>query len=141
MRFELAGVPEGGLDVELLVAVVGLLLVLGAAGLRLLPGERGPSAACAFKVVTGRPCPSCGGTRAARSLAHLEFGEALRWNPLVAACLMFAGPYGAWVVAARIFNLRRVRLRLAGRKERWMLAAAVLGILLANWAYLVAAGV
>lgn len=37
---------------------------------------------CMIKVITGFPCPSCGITRAYKSLLHLNFSEAWSYNPL-----------------------------------------------------------
>lgn len=40
-------------------------------------------AACAFKSVTGLPCPGCGGTRAFVSLFRGEFFRSFIYNPTV----------------------------------------------------------
>jgi hypothetical protein len=43
---------------------------------------------CPFRRVTGLPCPFCGGTRAAASLAHGDVIASIRWNPLVAVLVV-----------------------------------------------------
>lgn len=48
---------------------------------RLLPLNRLP-AMCVFYNVTGRPCPTCGMTRAVIALAHLDFRRAMALHPL-----------------------------------------------------------
>jgi hypothetical protein len=37
---------------------------------------------CPFRCVTGHPCPFCGLTRAFAAAMHLQWQEALRFNPL-----------------------------------------------------------
>src|SRR3954463_93827 len=39
---------------------------------------------CAFKMITGLPCATCGGTRALAALGRLDLLSALRFNPMVA---------------------------------------------------------
>lgn len=38
---------------------------------------------CTFRVVTGKPCPTCGMTRATCALAHGEWAKAMGYHPLV----------------------------------------------------------
>lgn len=92
---------------------------------------------CGFKRLTGCPCPGCGGTRSLAALAHFEVGEALAWNPLVAAIAVLA------IAAAGVFLLDHVLARgwLARRWDggirfspalRWI----ALALVVANWIYL-----
>jgi len=115
--------------VTLVAVVAGLLaLRLGAP----LPWRPGP---CGFKATFDRPCPACGGTRAARALARGEWAKAVRSNPAVPA-----GAAGAFLW----LGLRWCRY-LAGtpplgerRERRRLLLACTAGVLLlfANWIYL-----
>ena len=92
---------------------------------------------CPFWVLTGRPCLTCGGSRALWALVALRPAEALASNPLVTlAALAWLAylPYGAW---AAVGGRRRRRIRLEWtpkdwRRVRWALALAV-GL---NWAWL-----
>jgi hypothetical protein len=92
---------------------------------------------CAFKAFVGIPCPTCGVTRAALALAHLDLASALRVNPLATLAWMALVPGG---LVAGISTL-------AGRppkEPRWdWRPDERLGLVLvvaANWAYLVARG-
>ncbi len=51
---------------------------------------------CLFKLITGYPCPFCGGIRAIVALVTLHPLEALKWNPLATALSLMAvcvGPF------------------------------------------------
>jgi hypothetical protein len=141
VRFELREVPRGSFDGELAVAAVGLVMLVGVVALRVLPESCVPDRPCTFHQVTGKPCLTCGGTRAARALGHFRFAESLSHNPLVALWLIVALPHALWVAAARIWHLPRPRVRCERRGEKWALAALLLLIVAANWAYLIWAGV
>ena len=89
--------------------------------------------ACPFKTLTGLPCATCGTTRAALALAHLDLAAAFRWNPLAALAL-------PTFVAA---GLAAGALWLLGRdvpEPRPPLAVRVVSLaaVAANWVYLLA---
>jgi hypothetical protein len=44
---------------------------------------------CAFHLITGLYCPSCGAGRMFISLAHFDFYQAFRYNPLIFIALPF----------------------------------------------------
>ncbi|MFQ5669206.1 MAG: DUF2752 domain-containing protein [Acidobacteriota bacterium] len=120
-------------------SVGGFLLVAGLAAARtrawmaLAPG-------CVLKAVTGVPCPTCGGTRAALALAGGHPLAALGWNPLVGAGLMALAlyvPYAWLVTAGRLPPLRTGWLRPP--MPVW-LRGTMAGIVLADWVYLLAVG-
>ena len=48
---------------------------------------------CPSMVILGLPCPGCGLTRAAISLAHLDFNMALYYNPMIFFALPLIGIY------------------------------------------------
>ena len=91
--------------------------------------------ACAFRSLTGIPCPTCGGTRALLALGRLDVFAALAWNPLVtlATALFFAGGAIALVRALRGQGVPDPA------PPRWAGAAAAAAFA-ANWAFVVVAG-
>jgi hypothetical protein len=90
---------------------------------------------CAFRAITGVPCPTCGGTRALLALSRLDAAAALAWNPLVT--LAVAAFLGGGLVAL----LRALRGQGVpdGAPPRWAGGAAALA-LAANWAFVVLTG-
>ncbi|HEY3349250.1 MAG TPA: DUF2752 domain-containing protein [Thermoanaerobaculia bacterium] len=90
---------------------------------------------CAFRAITGVPCPTCGGTRALLALARLDAGAALAWNPLVTlgVAVFFLGGLVALVRALRGLGVPDAP------PPRWAGAAAGLA-LAANWAFVVLTG-
>jgi hypothetical protein len=119
-------------------ATLGAAAFLGAAGVLLLSTYRLSFIVCYFKLMTGLPCLTCGGTRAAISLLTLDPAGALAMNPLVTvAGLLLAG----WAAADLVLLTRRraLRLELTPRAARLLRILAPL-LVIANWAYLVVAG-
>lgn len=93
--------------------------------------------ACPFRTITGAPCPSCGTTHAAVALLEGRVLDAFSANPLaaIAGVLFVAGGVLAPVWAA----LNGPMLEIPVPLPRW-LRAAILGALLADWAYVIATG-
>jgi hypothetical protein len=116
------------------LAVASLaLLVLAALLLRRAPEP------CFLHHQLGIPCPTCGGTRAIAALAAGRVGDALAANPLVAAgCLALAG-WAVWGVAATLVPRWRVTVEAPPRLGRRLLWIG-LGLVAANWIYLIASG-
>ena len=95
--------------------------------------------ACPFLLITGHPCPFCGGTRSFASVWHGDLGRALRLYPLgpvLFAAALIALPVLVWTALSG----RRLSLRLPHAQERraylalggvfaasWLLKLAVLG--------------
>src|SRR5687768_4357832 len=90
-----------------------LWLVVGGAPLRLLgvalatPGIQLPR--CAFKTITGLPCPTCGVTRTVIALSRGDLAGALFLTPLAAIAGVAALLY--LLYAAAVLALRLPRLR------------------------------
>lgn len=104
----------------------------------LLRLDRLPFAICAFKALTGLPCPTCGSTRAVARLARLDLAGAFEMNPLATAA---AAGLLAWGLLDLLLLARGRALGLemsptAGR----VLRVAAVAAIVANWAYLIAAG-
>ncbi len=89
----------------------GAVLYFGL-GLDLLafPGWGVP---CPFHAITGLACPGCGMTRALVLVSQLQWGPALRMNPLVFALLGFA----ALTLGERIFAGSSFRAEKGGSKN------------------------
>ena len=87
---------------------------------------------CPFLVVTGHPCPFCGGTRSFASMWHGDLGRAAALYPLGPA-LFWAVLAAIPVLAAGLVLDRDVRWRLSGRWARVIAVVALLP-LAASWA-------
>ena len=114
------------------VAVVLLILATRAEQLAQTLPE------CTFKALVGLPCLTCGVTRSALALADLDFGVALRINPL-ATVLVVAFVGGGLVAGSLALGGRPLR------EPRWDLLPVerlgLVAVVVANWAYLVWRGI
>lgn len=63
--------------------LVGLLVMGGIIAYWLQPYVEQAPTLCLFHVVTGKPCPTCGMTRATCALVHGEWAKAMHYHPLV----------------------------------------------------------
>jgi hypothetical protein len=116
----------------------GIALAGGAVlgGAWVLPGlwSQGinPIPPCIFHLVTGQPCPFCGGTRSFVAMAHGNLGAAAHVYPI--GPLLFAGAIIAVLLAAwTILSGRRLRLELSTGAKRTLLVAGA-AVLALNWA-------
>jgi hypothetical protein len=91
---------------------------------------------CAFKGLTGIPCPTCGSTRSVVHLSHGEILSAFVMNPLTTLCLMSAVLYFIYSSISAALYLPRISLRLTDT-ERNIMRAGVVMLLLVQWAYLI----
>ncbi len=97
-----------------------------------LQGVPGPGL-CLFRRVTGVPCITCGGTRAAADWLHGHWGRAIARNPL-----LFVLELGlvAWLVLRLGFARRLiVQMQPLERYGVWALLALAVA---ANWALVIA---
>lgn len=97
-----------------------------------------PWTMCMFKAMTGRPCITCGATRALGRLGIFDLHGAWMMNPLATAALLSLLAWGSLelFLAARG---RGLQLDVSPRESAaiWFGAAV---LLLVNWAYLIQAG-
>jgi hypothetical protein len=95
---------------------------------RFLPLDHLP-AICAFYHVTGRPCPTCGMTRAVIALAHLDFRRAMGFHPL--SILLAAVVLLVWGMAVYEALTGRNSVLLTWAKRHTLkLTLSALGVLL-----------
>jgi hypothetical protein len=88
--------------------------------------------------LSGLPCPTCGSTRVAARLFHLDLAGAVALNPFTT---LVAVVIAAWAIADLVLLPRRRSLRvgLSPLGVRWLRGLA-LAAFLANWVYLIAVG-
>jgi hypothetical protein len=91
---------------------------------------------CAFKGMTGRPCPTCGSTRSVMYLSHGDIVSAFTMNPLITLCLIAAIVYFFIALMSRTFDLPRLNF-LFTDKEKIILRTGAVMMLLVQWAYLI----
>ena len=94
--------------------------------------------ACAFHALTGRPCLTCGMTRATAALFSGDFGTALYFNPagvLFTAALFFFSLFKLFEYIFR-FELKVFLTRKLALTAR----LTVVFILAANWLFLIVTG-
>jgi Protein of unknown function (DUF2752) len=119
-------------------AALGAAAAVGATGVMLLGTYHVSFVVCYFKLITGLPCLTCGGTRATARLLRLDPAGALAMNPLV-TLVGFA--VAAWAVADLVLLTRGRALRMSvGPPVARALRIAIPLAVVANWAYLIAAG-
>ena len=120
-----------------------LWLLVGGASLCLLgvalvtPGIQLPR--CAFKTITGLPCPTCGVTRTIIALSRGDVDRAMFMNPL--AAILCAGGVLYLLYAAVVLALRLPRFRptVSAAGARLVRIGAV-AVIATNWIWLIATG-
>lgn len=116
---------------------LGLTGLLGLLVARFIPVAKIiPFWGCAFRQLTGWPCPGCGLTRAADRFAHLHFAWAWEANPL--------GTIGAGVFALLavysflhlVFGVPVPKVELSRREERVLQVLTVVAVIL-NYGFVI----
>ena len=92
---------------------------------------------CWFHEVTGEPCATCGATRATIAFLHGHFWDAFRWNPLVFVGCVGVALFDCYAIVVLLTGRRCLRVIFSGGEKRVLRFSAV-GVLLLNWAYLLA---
>jgi Protein of unknown function (DUF2752) len=93
-----------------------------------------PFPRCAFRALTGCPCPTCGATRCFLSLIHGHILQAFAWNPLVFTSLLGLAALNLYAAAVLTTRLPRIRLSLSSIEGRALRIASVI-LFAANWTY------
>lgn len=133
MRLALRSVPATRLP-RVPWWAVAAIAVWGLIILGVVWGERSSGrtfTVCQLQRWTGRPCPTCGSTRAVLALSRGEFIEALVWNPLVVLALCAAA---LWLTL-RAATGRSLCLDADRAGVRLLWALGALAVLL-NWAWI-----
>ena len=87
---------------------------------------------CAFRGLSGRPCPTCGMTRGVLSMLRGQIVAGWACNPLMFTLLGVA----AAVVLMRVAFGRKLELQMS-RRQRRIAWALFIVLALLNWAYLI----
>ena len=121
----------GTLDALGLVGLVGLLVARFIPVAKLIPFW-----GCAFRTLTGWPCPGCGLTRAADRFAHLNILGALQANPLGTCAAAAFAVAVIWSALHLLFKVPTPDVELSNKDwDRLRNAAIVLFIL--NYAFVI----
>ena len=118
-------------------APISVMALLAA---RFLPFGQLPVPPCTFRMITGVPCLTCGGTRSLTAVAHLDLAAAFLMNPLVALAGLAAAAYVVHAAGVWALGWPRWRPSVSSPRARRLLRIAVIGAVLLNWTYLIAVG-
>ena len=87
---------------------------------------------CPFKIITGIPCPGCGGIRATQCLLNGDFANALYTNPLSCLFCLFCAILPLWSFYDCYKNKQTLKNFLTTTwSNKTIIIVGV--ILLANW--------
>jgi hypothetical protein len=120
-----------------------LWLLVGGASLCLLgvalatPGIQLPR--CAFKTITGLPCPTCGVTRTIIALSRGDVDRAVFLNPLATIACAAGVIYLLYAAVVLTLRLPRFRPTVSPAGARRARIAAIAAIA-TNWLWLIASG-
>jgi hypothetical protein len=128
-------VPRGAIPLGLILAAAGA----GAKLMSLLATRIGHvTTLCLFKLTTGCPCMTCGGTRALNHLLKLDLGGAFAMNPLATLAMLGLIPWAA-ADALLLLRGRALALDVSDGVASVLRPLVVLAVFM-NWGYLVAVG-
>ncbi len=91
---------------------------------------------CAFRMLTGIPCPTCGATRSIIALARGDVTASFIMNPLTALCLLAGILVFLYSLATVVFDLPKISMLLSP-KDEIALKTGIIILILAQWIYLI----
>lgn len=95
-----------------------------------------PWPGCWIRQLTGIPCPTCGATRCAMSLASGDLVGAWWYNPLIFVCYGATLLVNFYAAAVLLFRFPRLRFAYLPSKVKRALGALFIIALALNWIYL-----
>jgi hypothetical protein len=119
-----------------LIDVLGLSALAALLVARFIPVARLPFWGCAFRKLTGWPCPACGLTRVMDRLAHFNVPGAWDANPLGAVGALALVALGLVSLLHLMLKLPLPQLDLDQREVRLVRIAVVLSVLI-NYAFVI----
>ena len=132
MRTFLEKRTPGRIEFGIIYGSIALLALCAAR----LPSIITFSPSCAFKGLTGIPCPTCGSTRAVLHLSHGDFLAALVFNPLTSLCFLAAVLYFLYSLVTLAPGIPRIGLAFSKEEKNALRTGAVM-LALINWFYLI----
>jgi hypothetical protein len=93
---------------------------------------------CAFKILTGIPCPTCGATHSVVHLAQGEISAAFIMNPLTAVYFIAAVLVFLYSLVTLSFDFPKINIKLSS-KEGTTLRIGVIILIFVQWVYLIIA--
>lgn len=120
-------VPEQSPLARLLALPLALFLAGGLIAIKLFPNLVFGLSHCPMRDITGVPCPTCGGTHSAASLAAGNWLEALQANPVIAVGMVVFMAWAFYCLVATIVPSLRRSLHLSTHEKK---AARILAVLL-----------
>lgn len=114
-------------------------LAAGATAMVLLRGHIVWTTVCPFKLITGIPCPGCGGLRAAQALMQGDILHALWLNPLSVLLIVWAAVSAVWL-AVDILRDSNSYVNLYHRHTPKVLLIIIVAVLVANWIFNIVKG-
>jgi hypothetical protein len=119
---------------------LGALTAVAAVAAHLLSADQWGVTLCFFKAVTGKPCFTCGTTRALAALGRADPGAALRAQPLVTAAALAVLTW-AVIDLALLVRGHRLTVSVTTRGSGAATAGVTIALLVLNWIYLIRTGV
>ncbi len=110
------------------IAIIALCVVWLLPVLSLAPS-------CAFKMLTGIPCPTCGSTRSMVYLANGDVLAAFMMNPLMTASFLISILFFLYGIITLLLNLPRIKFLLT-KKEGATARFCAVALLIVQWIYL-----
>jgi len=89
---------------------------------------------CAFRSMTGLPCPTCGMTTCFIAMAHGRFLDAFQISPMGSVIFVLALISVLYLIGTKVFHLPTIKVRFS-RWEKIVLGISIFLVATANWIY------